>query len=272
MGCRWKAASGRARRGQARIVHLWHHNDQHEPRRSAPLTVALAMSLDSVSGSGAILRCVPVWCSSRGVCSAPAPALLSLDFRWALAASPCAPLQRPVGEPDHNETSVGGLGSSPVRSPPRLLPFTLACCPRMERAPCVQIWINPARTRGPGYTRNTCPPCRRSLKNSSHTAPGLRVRLRALHTHRSSSTATSATAPNRPRARPSPDAGERGQACGHPSARDPAPSAAEPGSCAWPRTCAWRLASGCRSDRAAPVDGIGGPKWPRRKRTTLRGT
>ena len=38
------------------------------------------------------------------------------------AASPCAPLQQPIGEADRNETSVGGSGSSPVRSASRLWP------------------------------------------------------------------------------------------------------------------------------------------------------
>ena len=38
------------------------------------------------------------------------------------AASPCAPLPHPIGGADRNETSVGGLGSSPVRSASRLWP------------------------------------------------------------------------------------------------------------------------------------------------------
>ena len=38
------------------------------------------------------------------------------------AASPYAPLQPPIGGADRNETSVGGLGSSPVRSASRLWP------------------------------------------------------------------------------------------------------------------------------------------------------
>ena len=36
------------------------------------------------------------------------------------AASPCAPLQRPIGGADRNETSARGLSSSPVRSASRL--------------------------------------------------------------------------------------------------------------------------------------------------------
>ena len=38
------------------------------------------------------------------------------------AASPCAPLQLPIGGADRNETSVGGLSASPVRSASRLWP------------------------------------------------------------------------------------------------------------------------------------------------------
>jgi hypothetical protein len=38
------------------------------------------------------------------------------------AASPYAPLPHPIGGTDRNETSVGGLGSSPVRSASRLWP------------------------------------------------------------------------------------------------------------------------------------------------------
>jgi hypothetical protein len=38
------------------------------------------------------------------------------------AASPYAPLPHPIGGADRNETSVGGLGSSPVRSASRLWP------------------------------------------------------------------------------------------------------------------------------------------------------
>ena len=38
------------------------------------------------------------------------------------AASPCAPLRHPIGGADRNETSVGGLGASPVRSASRLWP------------------------------------------------------------------------------------------------------------------------------------------------------
>jgi len=38
------------------------------------------------------------------------------------AASPCAPLPHPTGGAGRNETSVGGLGSSPVRSASRLWP------------------------------------------------------------------------------------------------------------------------------------------------------
>ena len=75
------------------------------------------------------------------------------------AASPCAPLQHPIGEADRNETSVGGLSSSPVRSASRLWPpdgtGALGLLPELRTppgTPATHVRPRPGHEHGPGTT------------------------------------------------------------------------------------------------------------------------
>ena len=75
------------------------------------------------------------------------------------AASPCAPLQHPIGGADRNETSVGGLSSSPVRSASRLWPpdgtGALGLLPELRTppgTPATHVRPRPGHEHGPGTT------------------------------------------------------------------------------------------------------------------------
>ena len=75
------------------------------------------------------------------------------------AASPYAPLQPPIGGADRNETSVGGLGSSPVRSASRLWPpdgtGALGLLPELRTppgTPATHVRPRPGHEHGPGTT------------------------------------------------------------------------------------------------------------------------